>query len=91
MTLCSLYFSIITTSSVCSFTYLDFCCQAEEVLPPADAVILEVTPEQLESVAFISKQLVMATDSEEALGLFPVDLNTTNNIVVQVRDTGVVC
>ena len=60
------------------------------VLPQA-GVVLEVTPEQLESVAFISKQLVMATDSEEVLGLFPVDLNTTNRVVVQVRDTGILC
>ena len=61
------------------------------VLPQADVVILEVTPEQLESVAFISKQLVMATDSEEVLGLILLDLNTTNRVVVQVRDTGIVC
>ena len=61
------------------------------VLPQADVVILEVTPEQLESVAFISKQLVMATDSEKVLGLILLDLNTTNRVVVQVRDTGIVC
>ena len=67
---------------------LDFCCQAEAVLPPADAVILEVTPELLESATVISEQLVMATDSEEAVGLLPLDLNTTNSVVAQVRDTG---
>ena len=51
-------------------------------------MILEVTPELLESATVISEQLVMATDSEDAVGLLPLDLNTTNNVVAQVRDTG---
>ena len=57
------------------------------LLPDADAEIVDVTPKLLEAATAISEQLVMATDREEALvPLLPLDLNTTNNVVAQVRD-----
>ena len=61
--------------------------QANKLLPDADAEIVHVTPELIEAARVISEQLVMATDREEApVPLFPLDLNTTNNVVAQVRD-----
>ena len=61
--------------------------QASALLPDADAEIVDVTPELIEAATVISEQLVMATDREEVpVPLFPLDLNTTNNIVAQVRD-----
>ena len=61
--------------------------QASARLPDADAEIEDVTPELIEATTVISEQLVMATDREEAPApLLPLDLNTTNNVVAQVRD-----
>ena len=63
------------------------CFQANARLPDADAEIVDVTPELVEAATVISEQLVMATDREEApVPLLPLDLNTTNNVVAQVRD-----
>ena len=47
-------------------------------------MIEEVTPELLESVAVVSEQLAMATDSPQDTGLLPLDLEATNNVVAQV-------
>ena len=58
--------------------------QANTLLPGAGDAIAEVTPELIESAAVISEQLVMATDSDVAVGLLPMDLNSTNNVVAQV-------
>ena len=44
-----------------------------------------MTPELIASVSVVSEQLAMATDSEEETGLLPLDLNSTNNVVAQVR------
>ena len=55
-----------------------------ERLPPADEEIEEVTPELVESVAVVSLQLVMATDSTLDTGLLPLDLQSINDILAQV-------
>ena len=59
--------------------------QASELLPESDAEIEEVTSELIASVSVVSEMLVVATDSEEEAGLLPLDLNSTNSIVLQVK------
>ena len=44
-----------------------------------------MTVELIENVAIVSEQLVMATDNQVEAGLLPLDLNSTNNIVAQVK------
>ena len=69
-----------------SYTWTPFSPhQASELLPDADTEIDEVTVELIENVAVVSEQLVMATDNQVEAGLLPLDLNSTNNIVAQVR------
>ena len=61
--------------------------QANALLPDADAEIVDVTPELIQAATVISEQLVIATDREEApVPLLPLDLNTINNVVAQVKD-----
>ena len=75
-----------TLTVTCMYTSLVY-FQANALLPDTDAEVVDVTPELIEAATVISEQLVMATDREEApTPLLPLDLNTTNNVVAQVRD-----
>ena len=59
--------------------------QAEMILPEADVEIAIVTPQLAQSAVVITEQLVLATETENIVSLLPIDLNTTNNVVDQVK------
>ena len=44
-----------------------------------------MTPELIENAEMVSEQLAIATDTQQEAGLLPLDLNSTNSIVSQVR------
>ena len=69
-----------------NYTILLRCTQAEALLPDANAEIGVVTEELIQASEVISKQLVEATTVEdEDKPLLPLDLNSTNNVMAQVR------
>ena len=58
--------------------------QAHRRLPPANQKLESVTEEQVVAAVTVSEELAMATMRGLETGLFPRDLNYTNNVVKQV-------
>lgn len=59
--------------------------QARQSLPNSDSEIGEVTFEMVKNLSIVSEDLAMATNTTDNYGLLPLDLQSTNNIVAQVR------
>ena len=58
--------------------------QAQKSLPPDNVALDTVTEEQVDAAVRVSGELAVATMRGLVTGLFPRDLNSTNNVVEQV-------
>ena len=64
--------------------YLSPYVKANELLPDANTKIENVTSSLIEIAVNISEQLAIATRVEDETGLFPNDLDSTNQVVSKV-------